>query len=79
MPDPICELNARVVAVEVQQENDSDMIKTINDNQVKLIEKLDLKLTREESIRWRVASSTVGLLVAICIGLISFIYTGGIP
>lgn len=79
MPDPMCELNARVVAVEVQQENDSDMIKTINDNQVKLIEKLDLKLGREENIRWRVASSVVGLLVAFCIGLISFIYNGGTP
>ena len=69
MPDPICELNARVVAVEVQQENNSDMLKTIN-------EKLDIKLGREENLRWRIASSVVGLLVAICIGLISVLYKG---
>ena len=69
MPGPICELNARVVAVEVQQENDSDMLKTIN-------EKLDIKLGREENLRWRIASSVVGLLVAICIGLISALYKG---
>ena len=74
MPDEICNLTARVVAVEVQQGNDSDMIRGIREDQIKLIDNIDSRLDKEENIRWKMAASVIGVLVIICIGLISVIY-----
>ena len=73
MPDEICNLTARVVAVEVQQENDSAMIQDIREGHISLIENINARLDKEESIRWKMAASVIGVLFTICVGLISII------
>lgn len=73
--DQINSIDRRVTTLEVHRENDNVLLLSIKKGQDAMGGRLLAQMEKEESWRWKVAAALIGVLLSVCLGLISVIYS----
>lgn len=68
-------IDRRVTTLEVYRETDNVLLLRIEKSQTAMSGRLLEHMEKEESWRWKAAASLIGVLLTVCIGLISVIYS----
>ena len=81
LQDRINNIDRRVSALEAYRDGDNVLLLKIEKGQNAMSGRFLAHMEKEESRRWKAAAALIGVLLSVCLGLISVIYSniGAIP